>query len=237
MVQRRVARTVVGARYRIAVPARLATIAALLFAAATGATAASAADTTSAQPRVPILRQALRNNCETAALSMLLAAAGVRVAQLRLQAELPRNGPLDPVYRGGKTIWGDPRLGFVGRAAGGGTSGGYGVYEAPIRALAARHGVNLALLTGRPASVLYRRLADGRPILVWLGLSAGPYRTWTTPLGRLVNANFGEHTAVLTGLDGDRIRVNDPIDGLRKVWTREEFEQMWALLGRRAVGL
>src|SRR5581483_10402872 len=85
----------------------------------------------------PVL-QVLHNDCEATALSMLLAAAGVHVSQLRLQARLPRSGPLDPEPVAGSALfrWGDPERGFVGRPAGGGTEGGFGVYEPPIRALA-----------------------------------------------------------------------------------------------------
>lgn len=81
--------------------------------------------------RVPVVRQLLRNNCETAALSMLLAARGVNVHQLTLQRRHPRSGPLDPQRRGAGRlpIWGDPDRGFVGRANGGGTNGGFGVYQ------------------------------------------------------------------------------------------------------------
>ena len=187
---------------------------------------------------VPIVKQALRNNCETAALSMLLAARGVRVPQLELQRELPRDGPLDPLTAAGDSlpIWGDPDRGFVGRVRGGGTSGGYGVYPQPIRALAHRHRVLLTPLTGQPAATIYRWLRAGRPVMVWVGLSNGPYKTWRTPLGKRITANFGEHTVVLTGLRGRLLRVNDPLDGQRKLWSRSYFEAIWRRLGRRALG-
>jgi uncharacterized protein YvpB len=187
---------------------------------------------------VPIVKQALRNNCETAALSMLLAAHGVRVSQLKLQRELPRSGPLDPVAAagGGLPIWGDPDRGFVGRVAGGGTSGGFGVYPHPIRELARRHGVALVPLTRRPLAQILARLRAGRPVMVWIGLSDGSYRTWKTPRGKTVRANFGEHTVVLTGMQGSSVTVNDPLDGKRKVWTQSYLASAWQHLGRRALG-
>src|SRR5437016_1648562 len=97
------------------------------------------------------VRQVFHNDCEATALSMVLAAAGRRAGQLTLQAQLPQSGPLDPVAVPGSSLfrWGDPERGFVGRAAGGGTEGGFGVYEPPVRALAARHGVHLLDLRGR----------------------------------------------------------------------------------------
>lgn len=191
-----------------------------------------------AASELPLTRQALRNNCETAALSMLLASRGVHVDQLRLQRALPRSGPLDPATRAdGMLVWGDPDKGFVGRVAGGGTHGGYGVYTAPIKALAARYGLELTTLNREPPSVLYRLLRQGRPVLAWVGLSNGPYLRWRTSAGKVIVGNFGEHTVVLTGLRGDRVYLNDPLSGRRLVWTRGAFEAMWARLGSRALGV
>jgi uncharacterized protein YvpB len=212
---------------------------------ATHAGAQPSARPTSVQPsrgstasvRLPLVKQALRNNCETAALSMLLAARGVHIGQLALQRALPRSGPLDPIFHasGGLPIWGDPDRGFVGRANGGGASGGYGVYPPPIRALAAGYGVELINLSGHSSEAIYRRLSAGHPVMVWVGLSNGPYKVWRTPQGKRVRANFGEHTIVLTRLSGGRITLNDPLSGRRTSWTRASFERMWLRLGRRAL--
>lgn len=218
----------------------LAAAAAIIAAAAAGSSRADARATPAHASRsfvVPIVQQALRNNCETAALSMLLAADGVTAPQLELQSELRRSGPLDPIWRGGVRIWGDPSRGFVGRAAGGGAAGGFGVYQRPIAALAARHGVRLRNLSGGSPERIYRSLRAGRPVLVWLALSGGPYGSWRTPDGKRITVNFGEHTAVLTGLHGSFVRVNDPIDGERKLWSKAEFESMWRSMDRRALGL
>ena len=188
--------------------------------------------------QLPIVKQALRDNCETAALSMLLVTRGVRVDQLVLQRELPRSGPLDPVTAAdGSLRWGDPDRGFVGRADGGGTRGGYGVYTAPIKVLAARYGVTLNTLNRRDPSVLYRRIASGLPVLVWVGLSNGPYLRWRSSQGKWIVGNFGEHTVVLTGIRGSSLSVNDPLRGVRTIWSRSAFEMMWARLGRRALGI
>jgi uncharacterized protein YvpB len=188
--------------------------------------------------RVPVVKQLLRNNCETAALSMLLAARGVNVHQLALQRRLARSGPLDPQRRATRLpIWGDPDRGFVGRANGGGTDGGFGVYQGPIRRLGLRYDVKLVNLTGAKPPVLYRRLRVRRPVMVWVGLSEGPYGRWRTPQGKTIGVNFGEHTVVLTGIRGDLVLLNDPLGGQRLTWTRAKFEQLWARLGRRALGL
>lgn len=97
----------------------------------------------------PVIAQRLHNNCESAALEVLLATHGIRVDQLRLQAALPRSGPLDPQGTGPDRVWGDPDLGFVGRADGGGTAGGFGAYPRPVAAVAARYEMPLRNMTGR----------------------------------------------------------------------------------------
>lgn len=201
-------------------------------------TPAAAAAVASPKPALlPIVKQALRNNCETAALSMLLAWKDVRVGQLTLQRRLVKSGPLDPRTDplGGLPMWGDPDDGYVGRAEGGGVAGGFGVYQGPIRRLAAQYRVRLVNLSRRDVSVLYSRLSLGIPVMVWVGLSDGPYRRWLAPSGRRIVANMGEHTVVLTGVAGGSVLVNDPLYGIKTTWTKEKFEQMWPRLGRRAL--
>jgi len=185
---------------------------------------------------LPAVKQAFRNGCEAASLTMLLAASRVKVDQQTLQAELPRSGPLDPEETpNGETVWGDPTKGFVGRAEGGGAAGGYGVYEPPIRQLAARHGVELISLSGRSPQRIYAGLLAGHQIMVWVGLTNGPFQTWRSPEGKKIEANFGEHAVVLTGIRKDAITVNDPLRGQRTTWTRARFEEQWERLGRRAL--
>ena len=189
--------------------------------------------------RVPLVRQVLRNNCETAALSMLLAARGVTAPQLELQRRLPRSGPLDPIEDGRDQLplWGDPDKGFVGRVAGGGAAGGFGVYQGPIRRLAERYGVRLEDLSRQTPGELYRRLGAGRAVMAWMGLTEGPYRRWRIPSGKTISVNFAEHTIVLVALRGDGVEFNDPLTGTRRFWSRETFERRWRLLGRRALAL
>lgn len=209
----------------------------LLLAATVDARAPRPAATRTASAAVPLVKQALRNNCETAALSMLLAWRSVRVDQLTLQRNLVRSGPLDPKPSplGGLPTWGNPDKGFVGRAEGGGAAGGFGVYQGPVRRLAARYGIRLVDLSRSDPVALYRRLARGIPVLVWIGLSEGPYRRWLTPTGRLIVANMGEHAIVLTGRRDGLLVANDPLYGVRTTFSHARFEELWSRLGRRAL--
>lgn len=185
---------------------------------------------------VPMIGQVLQDDCEATALSMVLGYSGHPVGQLTLQKQVAHSPPLDPtVAADGSEVWGDPSEGFVGRADGGGPAGGFGVYQKPIRALARRHGLAMRELTGSPPSVIYAALLAGRPVLAWVALSEGPYASWISPAGKPIQINYGEHAVVLTGVEGEDVHVNDPLSGERLVWSKQQFEQMWAGLGHRAL--
>jgi uncharacterized protein YvpB len=184
----------------------------------------------------PIVAQTLRNNCESAALEILMATVGRRVPQLTLQAALPVSGTPDPIGDGVSRVWGDPEEGYVGRPESGGVAGGFGVFQGPVIAVAGRFGVGLEDLSGGPVEEIVRTVRAGRAVMVWIGLSDGPYGEWTSPAGRRVRVNFGEHTVVVNGITEDgRLRVVNPLEGTREIWTRERFTAMWDLLDRRAV--
>jgi uncharacterized protein YvpB len=184
----------------------------------------------------PIVKQRLRNNCESAALAALLGTAGIKKEQLDLQRQFPRSGSLDPQGSGPTMVWGDPERGYVGRPEGGGVAGGFGVYQRPVAAVAARNGKRLQDISGSNPAVVYRMLLEGRPVMTWVGLQDGPYGTWRSPEGRAVRVNFGEHTVVLFGVRRDgALRVMNPLSGAREVWTKQVFETMWERLDRRAL--
>jgi uncharacterized protein YvpB len=185
----------------------------------------------------PVVAQALRNNCESAALEVLLATVGRRTPQLQLQAALPVSGAPDPVGYGPSRVWGDPELGYVGRPDGGGAAGGFGVFQAPVMRVAEGLGARLDNLSGRTSGEVVARVRSGAAVMVWIGLSDGPYGEWRSPAGRRVRVNFGEHTVVLNGVTRDgRLRVVNVLRGTRELWTRSDFEVMWNRLGRRAIG-
>lgn len=204
----------------------------------TGPSVQVAARPVASDIRAPVVAQRLRNNCESAALEVLLATVGRRTPQLELQAALPVSGEPDPVGEGPSRVWGDPEVGYVGRPDGGGIAGGFGVFQGPVMQVARQHGVRLDDLSGAATARVVERVRSGSAVMVWIGLSDGPYGEWRSPEGRPVRVNFGEHTVVLTGVTEDgRLRVVNPLEGTRELWTREQFEGMWRLLDRRAVGV
>lgn len=194
--------------------------------------------TISARMPAPAVKQERRNTCESAALHILLSAYGKPVSQSALQAALPVSGSPDPVdgVDGGLPVWGDPDLGYVGRPDGGGVAGGFGVYPGPIIRVAKRFGVTLEDLSGRDAAAVYARLRQGRAVMAWIGLSDGPYARWTSPQGKAIRVNFGEHTVVLHGISANgTVEVSNPLEGTRESWTPAQFETLWNRLGHRAV--
>jgi uncharacterized protein YvpB len=180
--------------------------------------------------------QHYRNDCEATALSMLLTAAGAPRTQEQVLGELPRDGPADPrILPDGTWVWGDPERGFVGRVKGGGTAGGYAVFVGPVLAVARRHVPLAEDLTGHSVSVLIDRLRRHRAVMVWVGLSDGPFQRWVTPRGRQVLGNFGEHSLLLVGYQGGNFLYNDPLTGTRETVSTADFMTMWRRLGRRAI--
>ena len=177
---------------------------------------------------LPAIRQAYRNNCETAALAIML---GGEVDQRRLQASLPLATPYAPRTVGGGIVWGDPQKGFVGDVRG----GGYGVYEKPLLRLARHYQPSAIDLTRTSVGRVLAALDGGRPVIAWIALGASLPRTWRTPAGRIVAANFAEHTIVLNGRRGRELSYIDPWDGRRKSFTRAQFARLWRELGRRAI--
>lgn len=180
--------------------------------------------------RRPHLRQAWRNNCETASLSMLL---GGRPDQRRLQALLPVSAPLEPRSTPRGLVWGNPEEGFVGNVR----AGGYGVYERPLLALAHVAGADLVNFSGGPFVRLVDAIRSGRPVLAWVTLGPSSPQSWRTPHGEVVRANRAEHAVLLVGWEPGLVVYLDPWDGTRKVEDLETFAARWRSLGQRAITL
>ncbi len=177
---------------------------------------------------LPVIRQAYRNNCETAALSMALRG---RVNQRRLQRLLRIDAPLDPLDGPGGRIWGDPSEGFVGRVAG----GGFGVYEGPLSELGARFDAGTEAIRAQSFDEVMRLVRDGRPVVLWAALGASSPISWRTAEGKTVEANLAQHTIVLAGLNRNGVVVHDPWTGRVITESESALAARWRVLGRRAV--
>jgi uncharacterized protein YvpB len=178
---------------------------------------------------LPAIHQVYRNDCEATALAMML---DKRVGQRRLQSLLPIARPLVPqTAADGAEIWGDPERGFVGDVR----AGGYGVYEHSLLALARRFQPTAVNLTSSGLARVVDALRNGRPVIAWIAFGPSTPVTWHSPAGRLISANWAEHTILLVGWRPGRIAYLNPWTGRPGTYTTAAFASVWHILGRRAI--
>jgi uncharacterized protein YvpB len=197
---------------------------------------------------VPVYRQVMNLDCETAALQMGLAALGHGYSQ----DELFKAGPYDPrlpvmgpVVSGHKTVmqWGDPYSSFVGRVDGADlVPTGYGVYFPVILSVARSHGApNAYGREGFTPNEIYAAVAAGHPVVAWTETGwAHPYvGYWTTFDGtKKIRYSLIEHAVTLSGVSATQVRVNDPWKSGSQYWfSKSEFERSWTDFNDMAVVL
>ncbi|MFD5462395.1 C39 family peptidase [Kitasatospora sp. NPDC127059] len=209
-----------------------------LLAALTTATLALGATPAPAAATVPYYHQQLSDDCEAAALRMVLAARDVtaddqqildRIGVDRAHPEFGHSGPRS----------GDPYEAFVGDPDGSETGGtGFGVYSPPVAEAARSYGLTV-LQDGSGISVqqLKDQLAGGHPAIVWVDYLWRHLKstTYTAYDGRSVlYAGTAEHTVVVTGFSGGKVSVNDPARG-RTTVSEQDFADGYATYGHMAV--
>ncbi|MFG3226817.1 C39 family peptidase [Kitasatospora sp. NPDC048194] len=204
--------------------------------AVTAATAATAATPTAAS--VPYYSQQLNDDCEAAALRMVLAARGVTTDD---QEVLDRIGVdlAHPEFGHSGPLSGDPFEAFVGDPDGSEEDGtGFGVYHPPVAKAARGYGLTV-LEDGQdlPTATLKEHLAAGHPAIVWVDYLWRHLATttYTAYDGRSVPyAGPAEHTVVVTGFSNGRVSLNDPARG-RTTVSEKDFENGYATYGHMAV--
>ena len=183
-------------------------------------------------------KQVFPHASEVTALSMILTRLGHDVAQVKLVPKLPGNGPLDrqPVAGSKLFRWGDPELGFVGRPDGAGDKG-FGVYEGPIRKLAAPYDIHFDDLRGKSVDAVRKTLLEGHPVIAWVGGKSARPASWLTPSGKKITVDLGEHAVLIIGAGPDYFLLNDPLTGTQERWDTATFSPRFELIGRRALAL
>jgi uncharacterized protein YvpB len=194
---------------------------------------------------MPVYKQTMNLDCETAALQMGLAALGHPYSQSELFAFEPQDkrppemGPNKKVLR-----WGNPYTHFVGDVNGSDLAPtGYGVYYPIILAIAKSHGAASSVGgEGRTASEVYAALANGHPILVWVetgwanAKAAGYTGVWTSWDNKQIRYSIIEHVVTLSGVSATQIRVNDPWKSGSQYWySKAAFEASWADFNNMAI--
>jgi uncharacterized protein YvpB len=199
---------------------------------------------------MPVYKQLLGLDCETAALQMALAGAGRYYTQNELIAMQPTADTtppvMGPVIRGHKTVkqWGNPYQRFVGNINGADwIPTGYGIYYPPLLALVRSHGFpNAAGGEGPPngwtADRIYGAVAAGHPVVAWVetGWMSAYVGTWTAWDGTPIRYSLIEHAIAISGVSATQIRVNDPWKAGSQYWfAKAEFERSWADFDNMAI--
>lgn len=185
---------------------------------------------------VPFHPQEHALTCETAALRMALNyySTGVTEEELLEKLSFSTIGP-----KTADNIWGDPDLGFVGNIDGSIFKGtGYGVYDEPIKDLAAEYRSSFVIEKANLAEIL-EEVKNGNPVIVWGLLSRRKPIVWRTEEGRIIEAHPGEHARVVAGFYGTvsnptTIILMDPIYGKIRM-SKEKFLSDWKVMKNRAV--
>jgi uncharacterized protein YvpB len=185
---------------------------------------------------VPVYHQQYNLSCEESSLSMVLAFLGHPTTEQQVFDQI---GVDTLHYWAGKPGGGDPFLDFVGDPNGSEVQQtGYGVYWPPINTAAGHFGATVAQAgVGVTPTTIYSAVKAGHPALVWVTFNWKPdarsdyqaYDGQTIPY-----AGPEEHAMVVTGINGNSVRVNDPDRG--QYWvTFGQFEAAYAVYGQMAL--
>jgi uncharacterized protein YvpB len=196
---------------------------------------------------VPVYRQTMNLDCETAALQMGLSAMGHTYSQQQLFAyQQPDTRPpvMSRLSNGQKIVvqWGDPYTNFVGDVNGADLiPTGFGIYYPIILSIAQSHGApNAYGQEGFKPAEIYGALAAGHPVVAWTETGwERPYvGYWTAWDGRRIKYSLVEHAVTLSGVSATQVRVNDPWKSGSQYWfSKNEFERSWADFNNMAVVL
>lgn len=190
------------------------------------------------QIAIPLHTQEHALTCEVAALRMALNFYGTGITEEELLEKLSfdTKEPKSP-----DNIWGDPDKGFVGDIDGSIFKGtGYGVYDKPIRNLAAEYRPSFTIENADLSDVL-EEVENGHPVIVWGLLSRMKPILWQTQEGKKIEAHPGEHARVVTGFYGTisnptKIILMDPIYGKVRI-SKEKFLRDWKIMENRNVAI
>ena len=199
---------------------------------------------------MPVYKQTMALDCETAALQMGLAALGhyyTQDALFAFEPQDPRQPILDPNNRKKVLQWGNPYTHFVGKVNGSDLGPtGYGIYYPVILSIAQSHGAPSSTGgEGVTAAQVYAALAKGHPVLVWVETGwenahsagyTGVWTSWADTGSKPIRYSLIEHVVTLSGVSPTQIRVNDPWKSGSQYWfSKAAFEASWADFTNMAV--
>ncbi|MCC6315648.1 MAG: C39 family peptidase [Thermomicrobiales bacterium] len=167
---------------------------------------------------VPTYAQQRGLSCEYASLSIAMSAYGTDISEYAF----------DDIVG-----WSDnPHWGYRGTITGtwGGTDD-YGVYAEPLAKAAEAYGFWADVFYAQgDASQLTRRLDQGAPVLVWLGMFGDTSFTAYADDGTPYTLTPGQHTMVAYGYDDNGVYLSDPGSGAKRFYDWGWFMSMWNVL-------
>jgi uncharacterized protein YvpB len=199
---------------------------------------------------MPVNKQTMALDCETAALQMGLAALGHNYSQEALFAFEPQDkrAPiLDPNNKKRVIQWGNPYTSFVGNVNGSDLGPtGYGIYYPVILSIAQSHGAPGSTGgEGITAAQVYAALAKGHPVLVWVETGwenaraagyTGVWTSWPDTGSKRISYSLIEHVVTLSGVSATQVRVNDPWKSGSQYWfSKAAFEASWSDFNNMAI--
>jgi uncharacterized protein YvpB len=186
---------------------------------------------------VPHIQQMpeLPRGCEVTSLAMLLGYAGISVDKMTLANEITTIP-----FRDSNGLRGNPNDGFVGDIYSF-DNPGYGVYHAPIAALAKNYLPGRIIdLTGSSMDSVFNMIDNGSPVWVitnsrFSQLPESEFTTWQTSSGE-IQITYREHSVLVVGYDENNVYINDPLaDQPYTAVSRDSFEDSWIQMGKQAI--
>lgn len=164
---------------------------------------------------VPVYVQQRNLSCEYASLVMAMAVYNTWVSEWTIGKLVPSSD--------------NPNWGFRGNIDGWwGNTTDYGVYPEPLVKPLAELGFRSSVIAGKddPAT-LKRYLANGVPVVLWLGYWGDKSFIDYTEDGTPYRLNPGYHVVVASGYDDSGVYAIDPATGLEVSWIWSDFMWMW----------
>ena len=180
-------------------------------------------------------------DCESASLAAALAIRGIKVNTGGIPLQnwvfnlLPKDGRASHV-KNGVRYWGDAFKAFVGSVYGSEANyTGYGVYYAPIAAIAEEAGATVAFAgTGYTTQQIEAQILDGNPVVIWIdtrslgtGGTGYPTSSYTAFDGKTIPYSPYDHAIVVVGADpGHNVTILEDHSGIRYTYTESQFTRM-----------
>ncbi|MBQ3021453.1 MAG: C39 family peptidase [Bacilli bacterium] len=174
------------------------------------------------------------NGCESVSLYLMLKYQGVDVTVEEIVNILKKG---DAPYRKNGVLYGaDPEIEFVGDPR---LKTGYGVFEKPILDVANHYKSGMKNITGSSLSEVLKIVSNGKPVQVWASINLkNTYicAKWkSTSTDRYVEWKCGLHSLVIIGYTYNKIITSDPYTGKVEYYTKNQFEKMYEIYGKRAI--